>query len=182
MLEVTGHTRGDCMSPATYDVIVIGAGPAGEVAGRLATKGDDVAIVESDLVGSECSFYACMPPKALLAPSQALAEARRVPGAAQAIAGALDVAVVLARRDEVVHDLVLRAVTRTANNRASGRAPAPSGPPRSTRLSATSSTPVRECRACAVARSHRRARFVAACCRGWSWPAEVRPGSRPAWS
>ncbi len=65
-----------------------------------------MAIVESDLVGSECSFCVCMPPKALLAPAQALAEARRVPGAAQAIAGALDLAVVLARRDEVVHDLV----------------------------------------------------------------------------
>jgi dihydrolipoamide dehydrogenase len=90
-----------------FDVVVIGAGPAGEVAaGRLATRGKrSVAIVERDLVGGECSFYACMPSKALLRPAEVIAEARRVPGAAEAIRGELDVAAVLARRDEVVHDL-----------------------------------------------------------------------------
>jgi pyruvate/2-oxoglutarate dehydrogenase complex dihydrolipoamide dehydrogenase (E3) component len=56
-------------------------------------------------VGGECSFYACMPSKALLRPAQALDEARRVPGAAEAARGTLDVASALARRDEVVHDL-----------------------------------------------------------------------------
>ncbi|MCW2967436.1 MAG: NAD(P)/FAD-dependent oxidoreductase, partial [Solirubrobacteraceae bacterium] len=56
-------------------------------------------------VGGECSFYACMPSKGLLRPGQALAEAQRVPGAAEAITGELDVAATLARRDEIVHDL-----------------------------------------------------------------------------
>jgi pyruvate/2-oxoglutarate dehydrogenase complex dihydrolipoamide dehydrogenase (E3) component len=56
-------------------------------------------------VGGECSFYACMPSKALLRPAQVLAEARRVPGAAEAVSDELDVAAVLARRDEIIHHL-----------------------------------------------------------------------------
>jgi dihydrolipoamide dehydrogenase len=85
-----------------FDVVVLGAGPAGEVAaGRLGEGGLRVAAVEQHLVGGECSYYACMPSKALLRPGELLAETRRVPGLR---AEGLDVGAVLARRDEVIHD------------------------------------------------------------------------------
>jgi dihydrolipoamide dehydrogenase len=102
--EVGG--KGDDGRIEVFDVIVIGTGPAGEVvAGDLAAQGRSVAVVEGALVGGECAFYACMPSKALLRPGEVLAEARRVPGAAEAITGRLDVAATLARRDEVIHNL-----------------------------------------------------------------------------
>jgi pyruvate/2-oxoglutarate dehydrogenase complex dihydrolipoamide dehydrogenase (E3) component len=89
-----------------HDAIVIGAGPAGEVcAGQLAGEGLDVALVERELVGGECAFWACMPSKALLRPAELLAEVQRVPGVREAVTGPLDAAAVLARRDEVIHDL-----------------------------------------------------------------------------
>ncbi|HVW45758.1 MAG TPA: NAD(P)/FAD-dependent oxidoreductase [Solirubrobacterales bacterium] len=92
------------MSEQTYDAVVLGAGPAGEVvAGRLAGEGWKVAIVERDLVGGECSYYACMPSKALLRPADVLAEAKRIPGVPVAEDAELDPAAVLARRDAVIH-------------------------------------------------------------------------------
>jgi pyruvate/2-oxoglutarate dehydrogenase complex dihydrolipoamide dehydrogenase (E3) component len=88
------------------DVVVLGAGPSGEVlAGRLAERDLKVALVEDRLVGGECAYWGCMPSKALLRPAQALDETLRVPGAAEAVTGELDVDAVLKRRDEVIHDL-----------------------------------------------------------------------------
>ncbi|MFL5818425.1 MAG: FAD-dependent oxidoreductase, partial [Conexibacter sp.] len=90
-----------------FDVIVIGAGPAGEVAaGELAERGKAVALVERELVGGECSFWACMPSKALLRPGELLAEIARVPGvASDAPERGIDAGAALRRRDEVIHDL-----------------------------------------------------------------------------
>jgi dihydrolipoamide dehydrogenase len=92
----------DTPSTDTFDVIVIGAGPAGETAaGRCADAGLSVAIVERELVGGECSYWGCVPSKTLIRPGDVLAAARRVPGAAEAITGPLDVAAAFAQRDYI---------------------------------------------------------------------------------
>jgi len=90
---------------ADYDVIVLGAGPAGEnAAGRAAGHGLSVVIVERELVGGECSYWGCIPSKTLLRPGDVIAAARRVPGAAAAVTGHIDVDAALARRDYMVSD------------------------------------------------------------------------------
>lgn len=83
-----------------FDVIVIGAGPAGEnVADRAARGGLSVAVVEKELAGGECSYWACIPSKTLLRPVELAAEVSRVPGLEVA---PIDTAAVLGRRDAMV--------------------------------------------------------------------------------
>jgi dihydrolipoamide dehydrogenase len=86
----------------TFDVIVVGGGPAGEVAvERVAKGGLSVALVERELVGGECSYWGCIPSKTLLRPGDVLAAARRVPGAVEAVEGGVDAAAAFAQRDSM---------------------------------------------------------------------------------
>ncbi|HZM57896.1 MAG TPA: FAD-dependent oxidoreductase [Acidimicrobiales bacterium] len=85
----------------TWDVVVIGGGPPGENVAQYAIAGSDrtAVIVEKELVGGECSYWACMPSKALLRPIEVLDAARTMPGVSAAVTGQLDVEAVLRRRD-----------------------------------------------------------------------------------
>ncbi|MEE1811022.1 dihydrolipoyl dehydrogenase family protein [Streptomyces sp. BE133] len=97
--SLENHTNG------TYDVVVLGAGPVGQnVADHARAAGLTVAVVERELVGGECSYWACVPSKALLRPVVAVADTQRVDGARQAVTGRLDSARVFARRNHYVTD------------------------------------------------------------------------------
>jgi pyruvate/2-oxoglutarate dehydrogenase complex dihydrolipoamide dehydrogenase (E3) component len=89
---------------SVYDAIVIGSGPSGRTASvDLARDGLSVALIEAELVGGDCAYWACVPSKALLRPPEALNEAKSVEGAAQAVEGrSVDARSVLARRDRFV--------------------------------------------------------------------------------
>ena len=91
-----------------WDVIIVGGAAAGENAAQYATQnsGLEAAIVEAELVGGECSYWACMPSKGLLRPVEILDTARHLPGVKQLVGSAnLDVKAVLARRDAIVNQL-----------------------------------------------------------------------------
>jgi dihydrolipoamide dehydrogenase len=91
--------------PQIFDVIVIGAGPVGEkVADRTTAAGLSTVIVESELVGGECSYWACDPTKGLLRPVLLHREIADVPGFEQSAAVPLDVAAVLRHRNRMASD------------------------------------------------------------------------------
>lgn len=86
----------------TCDVIVIGSGPVGRLAAtKISAKGHSVVIVENELFGGDCPFWACIPSKAILRPGEAVDAARAVEGAKELISGQRDVDVeaVFRRRD-----------------------------------------------------------------------------------
>ena len=89
---------------ATFDVVVIGGGPVGENVADYAIRGSDrtAVVIEHELMGGECSYWACMPSKALLGPGSALEEARALAGARERVSGDRpDADALLAWRDTV---------------------------------------------------------------------------------
>ena len=88
-----------------YDLIIIGAGAVAEnVADRAVQGGLSAVLIESELVGGDCSYWACMPSKALLRSGIVLRAAQSVEGAKQAVTGPVDVAATLARRTSFTHN------------------------------------------------------------------------------
>jgi pyruvate/2-oxoglutarate dehydrogenase complex dihydrolipoamide dehydrogenase (E3) component len=107
MTESTPQRADDGVETANeardFDVIVLGAGPVGQnVADRTRAAGLSVAVVERELVGGECSYWGCIPSKSLLRPVIAVADARRIDGAREAVTGSINSAGVFGRRDRYV--------------------------------------------------------------------------------
>jgi pyruvate/2-oxoglutarate dehydrogenase complex dihydrolipoamide dehydrogenase (E3) component len=97
------EAEGGAPSQHIYDVVVLGAGPVGVVlTDRTRAAALSVAVVEKELVGGECQYWACIPSKALLRPVVAVADARRVQGAREAVNRPVDAAATFARRDGFV--------------------------------------------------------------------------------
>jgi len=105
MPTLTATATTDFAAVDEYDLVVIGAGAVGEnVADRAVQGGLSVLIVESELVGGECSYWACMPSKALLRAGSVVRAAHAVPGARAALTGSIDVGAVLASRNAVASE------------------------------------------------------------------------------
>lgn len=105
MPTLTATATTDFAAADEYDLVVIGAGAVGEnVADRATQGGLSVLIVESELVGGECSYWACMPSKALLRAGSVVRAAHAVPGARAALTGSIDAGAVLASRNAVASE------------------------------------------------------------------------------
>ncbi|UNC03074.1 NAD(P)/FAD-dependent oxidoreductase [Mycolicibacterium boenickei] len=103
MQNSESHPPDEDSDTGIYDVIVLGAGPVGQtVAARAHAAGLTVAVIERELVGGECSYWGCVPSKALLRPVLAVADAQRIDGAREAVSEPINVKGVFGRRDRYV--------------------------------------------------------------------------------